>query len=149
MRNCILAILVFLASSVLAKAQIAPGRSLDRVFDVASQDVQYVERMNYQNHLMNNRKVAMIVSLSGVGISIVSGVLCAEGSIYQVNPRTGENQLAKIPVAPLVGLAVGEAVALTGGIWFLVNEFKMIDTQKKINDHLILHYGPDGVKLMF
>ena len=149
MRNCILSFLIILASSVLAKAQIAPRQSLGQGFDVISQDVQYIDRLSVQNRLLNNRKIAQIISLSGVGISIVSGVLCVEGAIYEVNPRTGENQLAKIPVAPLVGVAVGEAITLTGTIWLVVNEFKMINAQKKINDHLILRYSPDGIKLMF
>ena len=149
MRKCILSVLIILASSVLAKAQIASGQSLGPGVDVVSQDVQYIDRLSVQNHLLNNRKAAQIVSLSGVGISIVSGILCLEGCVYEVNPRTGENQLTKIPVAPLVGIAVGEAITLTGAIWLVVNEFKMIDAQKKINEQLILRYSPTGIKLMF
>ena len=55
--------------------------------------------------------------------------------------------MVDVPVAATVGIVAGELAFLTGGIWMIVNEFKMVNSQRKINDHLILRYGPNGVAL--
>ena len=57
--------------------------------------------------------------------------------------------MVDVPVAATVGIVAGELAFLTGGIWMIVNEFKMVNSQRKINDHLILRYGPNGVALQF
>ena len=145
MKKIFVAILFLLASSLLAKAQIAPGRSPGSVLppEVLAQNTQYVDLLSYQNHLLKNRKTALIVSLAGAGVGVIGSMVTvasidASGGTYTIDSPVG---------SALMG--IGSIAVTTGGIWLLINEFKLIDSQKRINEHLILRYGPDGVRLQF
>lgn len=147
MKKVLLALVALVASAVLSNAQIAPGRGMNRSAEVTALNTQYADLLSYQNHLLKNRKTAMIVTLSGLGVCVTSGVLGA--SVAQYEYSSGKVVSVDYPVAAAVGVIVGECALLTGGIWMIVNEFKMVNSQRKINDHLILRYGPNGVALQF
>ena len=148
MKKVLLALVALVASAVLSNAQIAPGRGMNRSAEVTALNTQYADLLSYQNHLLKNRKTAMIVTLSGLGVCVTSGVLGVAGVTFQYNSR-GDVEMVDVPVAATVGIVAGELAFLTGGIWMIVNEFKMVNSQRKINDHLILRYGPNGVALQF
>ena len=150
MKKVLFALAVLMASALVANAQIAPGREFKEVLppEVLAQNTQYVDLLAYQNHLLKNRKTALIVSLSGIGTVTVSTIIGFAGALYSYNSNTGGVDI-QFPVYATAGQLAGSVAATTGAVWYLVNEFKMINAQKKINNHLILRYGPDGVKLMF
>ena len=150
MKKVFLALTALVASTLAANAQIAPGREYKEVLppEVLAQNTQYMDMLAYQNHLLKNRKTALIVSLAGVGTVTVSTILGFAGAVYSYNNHTGGTDI-EFPAFATVGQLAGSAAATTGAVWYLVNEFKMINAQKKINDHLILRYSPDGIKLMF
>ena len=90
----------------------------------------------------------MIVSLSGLGVFVTSGIIGVSSANYRYDSY-GNVETVELPVVAAAGMAAGEIALLTGGIWMIVNEFKMVNSQRKINDHLILRYGPNGVALQF
>ena len=150
MKKVLFALAILIASTLAAHAQIAPVRESREALppEVLAQNTQYMDLLAYQNHLLKNRKTALIVSLAGAGTVTVSTILGFVGATYSYNTNTGGTDI-EFPAFATVGQLAGSVAATTGAVWYLVNEFKMIDAQKRINNHLILRYGPDGVKLMF
>ena len=48
-------------------------------------------------------------------------------------------------VFALTGIVSG----MVGGTWLLVNEYNLISTRKKINEHTIMQITPAGVTISF
>lgn len=149
MKKVLLALFVLVASSVLASAQIAPGRAPlpENNQDILYQNGQYVELLAQQNKLLQSRKIAKIVSLTGAGVAAIGSATTVFSALLNYDPEVG----GEIEVSPAGSIltSVGSIAMAVGGIWLLVNDFKLINSQKRINENLILRYGPTGVALQF
>ncbi len=95
---------------------------------------QYVDLLKRQNTLLSERTTAICLSLGG---SFLVGVASSL-----------ENTGASSDLVNVFGYT-GAVMGLVGGVWMLVNEFQLIQSRKKINNHLILRYGPNGIALQF
>ncbi|MBO4571085.1 MAG: hypothetical protein J5699_04085 [Bacteroidales bacterium] len=146
MKRILLVLILVVSSSALSSAQVRPQYMPSPENgnpETIMWNAEYARLLDDQNHKLDSRKYAMIISLSGAAVTFtgaVVGVMTAESN-YDGTVSIGTPGTAI--------MAVGELVTAVGGIWLLINEFNMIKAQQRINDHLILKYGPSGVALTF
>ena len=97
--------------------------------------------------MLQSRKIAKIVSLTGAGVAAIGSATTVFSALLNYDPEVG----GEIEVSPAGSIltSVGSIAMAVGGIWLLVNDFKLINSQKRINENLILRYGPTGVALQF
>lgn len=132
-------------------SSMASAQTIDRTIEqfnqtknvtVTTRDTQWNTRytmlLEDQNSLLKQRKTAIIMSLAG---SVVGGLGSA---IVTTSAENGESS----PVGTVMAIT-GGACTLAGGVWLLMNEFQLINSQKAINNHLRLRYSPTGVVLEF
>ena len=138
MKKLLFVLLLVAASSAVSNAQMRT----DAFNPISENDTywnaEYTHLLNQHNAKLDSRRTAMIVSLAGAGVSVIG---------YGVGIATAQDATIGLPGVAII--AVGELTTSIGGIWLLINEFQMIKTQKRINDHLLLKYGPTGVTLTF
>ena len=96
-----------------------------------------IDLLAYQNRLLNQRKSALIIGVSGMSVAAIGGVVSFAAT--DTNTKIVGSRIS-------IG---GVVIASIGGLWFIVNEFQMINTQKKLNKAMTLRYGPDGIALQF
>ena len=141
MKRLVLILVTVIASTTLMDAQIQWGNGSRRDRNATElnqyQSGQYVEMLNRQNRLLTNRKIATCISLGGSALYLI-GMNVATMDAREKPSNTGYY---------LAG--AGALAAAGGGIWLLVNEFCLINSQKKINNHLIVRYSPGGIALVF
>ena len=141
MKRFVLILVTVIASTTLMDAQIQWGNGSRRDRNATElnqyQSGQYVEILNRQNRLLTNRKIATCISLGGSALYLI-GMNVATMDAREKPSNTGYY---------LAG--AGALAAAGGGIWLLVNEFCLINSQKKINNHLIVRYSPGGIALVF
>ena len=132
-------------------SSMASAQTIDRTIEQSNQtknvtvttrdtqwNTRYTMLLEDQNSLLKQRKTAIIMSLAG---SVVGGLGSA---IVTTSAENGESS----PVGTVMAIT-GGACTLAGGVWLLMNEFQLINSQKAINDHLRLRYSPTGVVLEF
>lgn len=126
----------------MANAQTIKKADENKSVNVTTRDTQWNTRytmlLEDQNSLLKQRKTAIIMSLAG---SVVGGLGSA---IVTTSAENGESS----PVGTVMAIT-GGACTLAGGVWLLMNEFQLINSQKAINNHLRLRYSPTGVVLEF
>ncbi len=141
MRRLVIIAFAAMLSSIAANAQTIYGQSgpeqqiasVNKAVTVdAVWNSKHVDLLDFENKLLDRRKTALILSIAGAGVSSIGASL-----------GIGESEVG----ATLT--IVGGLATLTGGVWFLVNEFKLINCQKKINSHLTLRYTPTSIALTF
>ena len=141
MKRFVLILVTFIASTTLMDAQVQWGNGSRRDRNATElnqyQSGLYVEMLNRQNRLLTNRKIASCISLGGSALYLI-GMNVATMDTREKPSNTGYY---------LAG--AGALAAAGGGIWLLVNEFCLINSQKKINNHLIVRYSPGGIALVF
>lgn len=141
MKRLVLILVTVIASTTLMDAQIQWGNGSRRDRNATElnqyQSGLYVEMLNRQNRLLTNRKIASCISLGGSALYLI-GMNVATMDAREKPSNTGYY---------LAG--AGAVAAAGGGIWLLVNEFCLINSQKKINNHLIVRYSPGGIALVF
>ena len=141
MKRFVLILVTVIASTTLMDAQVQWGNGFRRDRNATElnqyQSGQYVEMLNRQNRLLMNRKIASCISLGGSALYLI-GMNVATMDAREKPSNTGYY---------LAG--AGALAAAGGGIWLLVNEFCLINSQKKINNHLIVRYSPGGIALVF
>ena len=141
MKRFVLILVTVIASTTLMDAQIQWGNGSRRDRNATElnqyQSGLYVEMLNRQNRLLTNRKIASCISLGGSALYLI-GMNVATMDTREKPSNTGYY---------LAG--AGAVAAAGGGIWLLVNEFGLINSQKKINNHLIVRYSPGGIALVF
>ena len=141
MKRLVLILVTVIASTTLMDAQVRWGNGSRRDRNATElnqyQSGQYVEMLNRQNRLLTNRKIASCISLGGSALYLI-GMNVATMDTREKPSNTGYY---------LAG--AGALAAAGGGIWLLVNEFCLINSQKKINNHLIVRYSPGGIALVF
>ena len=141
MKRFVLILVTVIASTTLMDAQIQWGNGSRRDRNATElnqyQSGLYVEMLNRQNRLLTNRKIASCISLGGSALYLI-GMNVATMDTREKPSNTGYY---------LAG--AGAVAAAGGGIWLLVNEFCLINSQKKINNHLIVRYSPGGIALVF
>ncbi len=104
---------------------------------LSTQDLNYVNLLNKQNKLLNQRQTALIIGLSGSAFASACYT-----TLYLIDSKALQEVFG-------IGLYVGAATALAGGVWGIVNEFQLINNKRKINDNLILKVNPNGIALQF
>ena len=137
MKRLVLILVTVIASTTLMDAQVQWGNGFRRDRNATELSGQYVEMLNRQNRLLTNRKIASCISLGGSALYLI-GMNVATMDTREKPSNTGYY---------LAG--AGAVAAAGGGIWLLVNEFCLINSQKKINNHLIVRYSPGGIALVF
>ena len=137
MKRFVLILVTVIASTTLMDAQVQWGNGFRRDRNATELSGQYVEMLNRQNRLLTNRKIASCISLGGSALYLL-GMNVATMDTREKPSNTGYY---------LAG--AGAVAAAGGGIWLLVNEFCLINSQKKINNHLIVRYSPGGIALVF
>lgn len=137
MKRFVLILVTVIASTTLMDAQVQWGNGSRRDRNATELSGQYVEMLNRQNRLLTNRKIASCISLGGSALYLI-GMNVATMDTREKPSNTGYY---------LAG--AGAVAAAGGGIWLLVNEFCLINSQKKINNHLIVRYSPGGIALVF
>ena len=137
MKRLVLILVTVIASTTLMDAQVQWGNGSRRDRNAAELSGQYVEMLNRQNRLLTNRKIASCISLGGSALYLI-GMNVATMDAREKPSNTGYY---------LAG--AGAVAAAGGGIWLLVNEFCLINSQKRINNHLIVRYSPGGIALVF
>lgn len=127
MRKLFLIVFMCFLGTVLS-AQVLPGRELSREDGtvVSMQTYEHYRLVTEQNEILKNRKTALTISVVGIGVT-------ALGAATQ---------------APFLAV-VGGVGTLVGGIWLISNEYRLINNQTKINEHVMLELNPSGVKLRF
>ena len=93
---------------------------------LTANDYERVVLLNRENDLLQSRKTALTISVVGVSVS-------SFGTAVE-SPEL---------------IVIGGTVALVGGVWLLINEYKLIDIQKQINRKTILQINPNGLTLRF
>lgn len=134
-----LAIAVVLSTTLTSAQTIKKGQLSNQQGPVVGQvlteddiwNYNEVELLDFQNKLLNRRKTALIISLCGAGITGIGAAI-------------GPNSDAGAGIA-----TVGSIAVLTGGIWYVVNEFKLINSQKRLNEHMRLKCTPTSIALEF
>ena len=101
-------------------------------------NTQHAMLLDTQNRLLDGVKTATIISLAG---GFVGGI---GSSMVTLSAAEGNTSPAGTAL-----VLVGGSAAAVGGVWLLINEFKLINNQKQINDHLKLRLNPGGVALEF
>lgn len=138
MKKILFLALILLASAVIAPAQTIKERPADGTQLTPSewqfQNLRYVDLLNRQNDLLNDRTTAICLTIGGSFLASITSSLIQGGM--------NDGIMATLFISSAVAAAVGSC-------WMLVNEFQMISNQKKINNCLTLRYGPDGVALQF
>ena len=141
MKRFVLILVTVIASTTLMDAQVQWGNGSRRDRNATElnqyQCGLYVEMLNRQNRLLTNRKIASCISLGGSALYLI-GMNVATMDTREKPSNTGYY---------LAG--AGAVAAAGGGIWLLVNEFCLINSQKRINNHLIVRYSPGGIALVF
>ena len=124
---------VVLLISVSALAQIKPStpQVSNGTDSISALDYSQYALLTQENKLLNNRKTALIVSSIGFGSVILGETVLSNGDLTDV----------------FVGL--GGIATLVGGIWLVVNDFKLINVRQQINKNLMLQINPNGLVLTF
>ena len=132
MKRIILSFVVLLIS-VSALAQIKPStpQVSNGTDSISALDYSQYALLTQENKLLNNRKTALIVSSIGFGSVILGETVLSNGDLTDV----------------FVGL--GGIATLVGGIWLVVNDFKLINVRQQINKNLMLQINPNGLVLTF
>ena len=132
MKRIILSFVVLLIS-VSALAQIKPStpKVSNGTDSISALDYSQYALLTQENKLLNNRKTALIVSSIGFGSVILGETVLSNGDLTDV----------------FVGL--GGIATLVGGIWLVVNDFKLINVRQQINKNLMLQINPNGLVLTF
>lgn len=127
MRKLFLIVFMCFLGTVLS-AQVIPGKEIDRTSTEGMSVQQYeLYRLHLdQNNILKNRKTALTISVISLGIDV----------------------LGTMTEAPFL-LAVGGLGTIVGGVWMITNEYRLINNQTKINEHVMLELNPSGVKLRF
>ena len=136
MKRILLSFVVLLIS-VSALAQIKPStpQVSNGTNSISALDYSQYTLLTQENKLLKNRKTALIVSTVGFGSMIIG-----ETMTYNGGELTDSGNV-------FVGL--GGIATLVGGIWLVVNEFKLINVQQQINKNLMLQINPNGLVLRF
>ena len=142
MKKLIFLFVLLLISIPKMNAQVRPeyqkGQSGFTVAQNIEWNTQHSLLLDNQNKLLKNRKIATIISLAGGGIGAIGATMVSVASVQgQASPSGTALYL------------VGGAATAVGGVWLIVNEFKLINNQTQINDHLKLRLTSSGVALEF
>jgi len=130
----IVALCVFAVSS---RAQVAvpsvPNQAAQA--NIPVQEYEYVTLLREQNKLLKSFKYSIVAELAGV-VAVSFGAEMTD-------------EYGNLTSSGTVLVGAGLAVATVGSIWFLIDSFKLINSQKRINEHLIIKTLPGGVALQF
>ena len=138
MKKILFLALILLACSLIAPAQTIKERSADGTqltpTEWQFQNLKYVDLLNRQNDLLDERIIALSLTVGGYAVTTITSNLIQNGA--------NDGFTTTMFIA-------GALTTLVGGGWMIVNEFQLIKNKKKVNKCLTLRYGPDGVALQF
>jgi len=102
---------------------------------MSSEKYEQYQLIAIQNKLLSNRRTALSLSIAGSVLGTVGAVLF--------------NDNGEITDEGAVLVLVGGLTAAVGEVWLLVNEFKLIDNKRLLNERIMLELNPSGVRLRF
>ena len=102
---------------------------------MSSEKYEQYQLIAIQNKLLSNRRTALSISIAGSVLGTVGAVLF--------------NDNGEITDEGAVLVLVGGLTAAVGEVWLLVNEFKLIDNKRLLNERIMLELNPSGVRLRF
>lgn len=137
MKKVFIIIVALCVFTVLSRAQVAvpsvPNQAAQA--NIPVQEYEYVNLLREQNKLLKSFKYSIITELAGVAaISIGSGLV---------------DEYDNLTSAGTAFVGTGLIVATIGSVWFMIDGFKLINSQRRINEHLIIKTVPGGVALQF
>lgn len=137
MKKVFIIIVALCVFAVLSRAQVAvpsvPNQAAQA--NIPVQEYEYVNLLREQNKLLKSFKYSIITELAGVAaISIGSGLV---------------DEYDNLTSAGTAFVGTGLIVATIGSVWFMIDGFKLINSQRRINEHLIMKTIPGGVALQF
>lgn len=137
MKKVFIIIVALCVFAVLSRAQVAvpsvPNQAAQA--NIPVQEYEYVNLLREQNKLLKSFKYSIITELAGVAaISIGSGLV---------------DEYDNLTSAGTAFVGTGLIVATIGSVWFMIDGFKLINSQRRINEHLIIKTVPGGVALQF
>ena len=137
MKKVFIIIVALCVFAVLSRAQVAvpsvPNQAAQA--NIPVQEYEYVNLLREQNKLLKSFKYSIITELAGVAaISIGSGLV---------------DEYDNLTSAGTAFVGTGLIVATIGSVWFMIDGFKLINCQRRINEHLIIKTVPGGVALQF
>lgn len=142
MKKLLLILVGLLVAVISASAQYIDGSVPTDSNEQAAflQNVNYIQLLNKENKQLNNRAIALSLTVGGVALLEIASSSMTE----QYNDgSTGFTKMGT--VFALTGIVSG----MVGGTWLLVNEYNLISTRKKINEHTIMQLTPAGVTISF
>ncbi|MBO4434353.1 MAG: hypothetical protein J5769_02740 [Bacteroidales bacterium] len=138
MKKLLLLIIGLFLAFASASAQYATstGSQVDPNSQAAFvQKINYTQLLNKENSLLHQRAIALTICVSGFGLVEIGSLM-----------RDETNSLTNGGAALVL---IGGLGALGSGTWLIINEYQLINTRKKINDHLILQVNPNGLQVTF
>ena len=137
MKKFLLIITGLFAACLMASAQIMPQYSQPaEAKTISVDDFEYISLLQAQNKLLKSRHTALTVTVVGTAVTEV-------GALFLQDSEENVDRTAATAVL------LGSLTASVGLIWSVVNEFSLINNQRKINDKLILRAGAGGLALQF
>ena len=146
----ILSLLLLLGASILSFAQQADTKttfttptpvSFSNQVEAPAQGISTYQvyelrsSLDLENLLLDRRKTALWLTVGGfIGTEV--GTLIRDENGY-------------ITEGGAIIALTGGLTMLTGAVWLVANEFKLIRVQKKINENMLLSISPHGLKLNF
>ena len=137
MKKVFIIIITLCVFAVLSRAQVAvpsvPNQAAQA--NIPVQEYEYVNLLREQNKLLKSFKYSIVAELAGV-VAVSFGAEMTD-------------EYGNLTSSGTVLVGAGLAVATVGSIWFLIDSFKLINSQRRINEHLIMKTIPGGVALQF
>ena len=137
MKKFIVILIALFSFSLLSNAQVRPDVPQRPAKDNSTDIEVYQNLLLKQNTILSNRKTALTVSLIGGGLAT------AGSALYSFQKESGDN-----PYGGLLLSALGGVTGLVGGVWMIVNEYNLVENQKRIN-HTNLRLTQKGVAIVF
>lgn len=137
MKKVFIIIIALCVFAELSRAQVAvpsvPNQAAQA--NIPVQEYEYVTLLREQNKLLKSFKYSIVAELAGV-VAVSFGAEMTD-------------EYGNLTSSGTVLVGAGLAVATVGSIWFLIDSFKLINSQRRINEHLIIKTVPGGVALQF
>ena len=137
MKKVFIIIVALCVFAVSYRAQVAvpsvPNQAAQA--NIPVQEYEYVNLLREQNKLLKSFKYSIVAELAGV-VAVSFGAEMTD-------------EYGNLTSSGTVLVGAGLAVATVGSIWFLIDSFKLINSQRRINEHLIMKTIPGGVALQF
>ncbi len=142
MKKLLIIVVGLMVAMISANAQYISGPAPTDPAEQAAfmQNINYIQLLNKENKQLNQRIIALSIAIGG--FSLLEIATTSMTTSY----NDGSTRFTTLgSVFAVTGILSG----VVGGSWLIANEYELIQTRRKINDHLIMQLTPEGVTLTF